>query len=148
MTVTAIKARYFFVAFLKQGVSVSSAIWKYSNSKSSFVEWFSTHCVTAVAIFVLNFSFARFKVLKLKMRLSLLLCQSLSGAHGFIGFSVNIASNYIDLQVVFDHFFTICNCWKSFLKISICRVTISKRRLRCSYSVKVTWSEFSFHLIF
>jgi hypothetical protein len=41
----------------------------------------STHCVTAVALF--DFSFARFKVLKLKAVFSLLICQSLiSGAHG------------------------------------------------------------------
>jgi hypothetical protein len=42
--------------------------------------------------------------------------------------SVN-ASNYVDLQLFFDHlFFTICNCWKSFSP-SIC-LHISKRLLR------------------
>jgi hypothetical protein len=57
----------------------------------------STHCVTAVALFLMNFSFARFKVLKLKSRLF----ADLSIAHFWsswlaVGLSVDSASNNVD----------------------------------------------------
>jgi hypothetical protein len=69
----------------------------------------------SVALFVLNFSLRDLFIKDASDRFA---CQSLiSRAHGeTIGFSEN-ASNYIDLQLFFDTiFFTICNCWKSFLQ--------------------------------